>query len=105
MSSNWAEVENDPNTIPAIGIISKNLEILTQCDNADNDVTRFKRDLDVTQAEFLVDWLYFGNSTDFLGLPIPNVPEELPILINNLFGVLGKFNGFFSYIRNNNVDL
>ena len=95
LTSNWTEAEDE--AIPAIGIISRNLEILDEC--ADNISKRIKRDLDVTQIEFLIDWLYYGNSTDFLGLSIPQIPEELPILINNLFGVLGKFNGFISYIR------
>ena len=95
LTSNWTEAEDE--AIPAIGIISKNLEILDEC--ADDVSKRIKRDLDVTQIEFLIDWLYYGNSTDFLGLSIPQIPEELPILINNLFGVLGKFNGFISYIR------
>ena len=98
MTYNWTEVENEE-IIPAIGIISKNLNILNEC-SSNNEQKRYKRDLDVTQVEFLVDWLYFGNSTDVLGLPIPKVPEELPVLINNLFGILGKFNGFISYIRN-----
>ena len=95
LTSNWTEAEVE--AIPAIGIISRNLEILDEC--ADDVSKRIKRDLDVTQIEFLVDWLYYGNSTDFLGLAIPQIPEELPILINNLLGVLGKFNGFISYIR------
>ena len=95
-TSNWTEAEENE-AIPAIGIISRNLEILDEC--ADDVSKRIKRDLDVTQIEFLIDWLYYGNSTDFLGLAIPQIPEELPILINNLFGVLGKFNGFISYIR------
>ena len=96
LTSNWTEAE-EHEAIPAIGIISRNLEILDEC--ADDVSKRIKRDLDITQIEFLIDWLYYGNSTNFLGLAIPQIPEELPILINNLFGVLGKFNGFISYIR------
>ena len=96
LTSNWTEAE-EHEAIPAIGIISRNLEILDEC--ADDVSKRIKRDLDVTQIEFLIDWLYYGNSTNFLGLAIPQIPEELPVLINNLFGVLGKFNGFISYIR------
>ena len=96
LTTNWTETETHE-AIPAIGIIARNLEILDEC--VDDGPKRSKRDLDVTQIEFLVDWLYYGNSTDFLGLAIPQIPEELPVLINNLFGVLGKFNGFISYIR------
>ena len=99
LTTNWTEAEIHE-AIPAIGIISRNLEILDECAQSADDVPkRIKRDLDVTQIEFLVDWLYYGNSTNFLGLAIPQIPEELPILINNLFGVLGKFNGIISYIR------
>ena len=103
LTTKWTDAETHE-AIPAIGIISRNLEILDECAesadaSADDVAKRIKRDLDVTQIEFLVDWLYYGNSTNFLGLAIPQIPEELPILINNLFGVLGKFNGIISYIR------
>ena len=73
------------------------MNILTQCTQAADHSVRLKRDLDLTDLEYLIDYIYYSNTT-ILNIPVPTIPSQLLDLINDLFTKLGRLNGFFSYI-------